>query len=403
MDREHWSRFAERASRLLRRYTDISDSHVEFRADHECKVFVSSEGSKRIQSQHVWSLDCYIWLLSESGDAVPWTHRVMVADPKELPSIAEFERQIRGAVGIMRRLAAAPTVKSFCGPALLEPVPAGLLMHEAVGHRLEGNRLLSPGEGQTFKEAIGERILPPFLSVRDNPRLAKFEGRSLVGHYRYDDEGVDAQDTLLVRGGVLQGCLSARTGIARSHSSNGHARANYHQRPISRMGVLLVESEPGLEERELKRLLLEEVRRKKAPYGIRIIEASSGETTTDAYNFQAFLGEINLAARVYPDGKEEWIRGVNFVGTPLNAIRGILAAGKRHEVDNAYCGAESGYLPVSTISPALVVSELELQSKPDTPYMPYTLPLPWGAGPRVNAAGGTRRRGPRTTRSNRTD
>ena len=49
----------------------------------------------------------------------------------------------------------------------------------------------------------------------------------------------------------------------------------------------------------------------------------------------------------------------------------------RHEVDNAWCGAESGFVPVSTVSPGLVVSELELQSKPDTPFTQYTYPLPW--------------------------
>jgi hypothetical protein len=124
-------------------------------------------------------------------------------------------------------------------------------------------------------------------------------------------------------------------------------------------------------------VLLEEIRRHKAPFGVRIIEASSGETATDAYNFQAFLGEVNLASRVYPDGREEWIRGINFVGTPLNAIRSIRAAGRRLVVDNSFCGAESGYVPVTTISPALVVSELELQSKAETPYSKYTFPIPW--------------------------
>ena len=125
------------------------------------------------------------------------------------------------------------------------------------------------------------------------------------------------------------------------------------------------------------RVLLEEIRRQKVDFGIHIVEASSGETATDAYNFQAFLGEANLATKVYPDGREEWIRGVNFVGTPLNATRNIVAAGNRYEVDNAYCGAESGYVPVSTISPALVISELELQSKPDAPYTQYCYPMPW--------------------------
>ena len=142
----------------------------------------------------------------------------------------------------------------------------------------------------------------------------------------------------------------------------------------------IVEAADGLSDGALKQALLEEIRRQKLPFGIRILEASSGETATDAYNFQAFLGEVNLAAKVFPDGREEWIRGVNFVGTPLNAIRGIVAAGSRRVVDNAFCGAESGYVPVSTISPALVVSELELQSKAQTPYSPYTLPIPWDRG-----------------------
>ena len=143
------------------------------------------------------------------------------------------------------------------------------------------------------------------------------------------------------------------------------------------MGLTLIESENGLDDRALRKRLLEEIRRQNVPFGLRIIDATSGETATDAYNFQAFLGEINLASKVYPDGREEWIRGVNFVGTPLNAVRSIVAAGSRHEVDNAYCGAESGYVPLTTISPAIVVSELELQSKADTPYSPYTFPIPW--------------------------
>ena len=363
---------------MMKRYPDVKDSQVEFEADHVCRVFVNSEGSRRIECQPIWSLECYLWLLSDRGDAFPWTVKHIVRDPAELPDQNTFQREIRDTVTKLRRLAKAPTIRSFCGPALLEPVPAGLLMHEAVGHRLEGNRLLASGEGQTFKDSLGKTILPSFLSIRDDPRLQSFEGRSLVGHYRYDDEGVEAGNAELVVDGKLKSFMATRTGIARRHHSNGHARSSYHQRPISRMGVTIVEARKGLDDAALKQALLEEIERQAVPFGIRVIEALSGETATDAYNFQAFLGEVNLASKVYPDGREEWIRGVNFVGTPLNAIRGIVAAGNRREVDNAYCGAESGYVPVSTISPALVVSELELQSKAETPYSPYTFPIPWG-------------------------
>jgi predicted Zn-dependent protease len=391
VDVDYWAGYVERASAVPKRFPDVKDARVEFEADHACRIFVSTEGARQVQCQPIWSLECYLWLLSERGDGIPWTIRHIVADPAELPSRRQFQGQIRKTVDVLRRLAEAPTLRSFCGPALLEPVPAGLLMHEAVGHRLEGNRLLASGEGQTFKDSVGKQILPSFLSIRENPRLERFEGRSLIGHYRCDDEGVEAQDTPLVVRGKLKRFLTTRMGISGRHHSSGHARSSYHQRPISRMGLTLIEPEDGLSRRALREKLLAEIRRQDAPYGIRIIEATSGETTTDAYNFQAFLGEINLASKVFPDGREEWIRGVNFVGTPLNAIGSIVAAGNRLEADNAFCGAESGYVPVTTVSPALVVSELELQSKAETPYSPYTFPIPWEKGRPPSARKGKRK------------
>lgn len=377
VDHDHWARFVERTSKTIRRFEAIKDSHVEFEADHSCRIFVNAEGSRLVQCRPIWSLECYLWMLAPDGNAFAWTIKHSVTDPGELPDERRFLREIREAVRILDRVSKAETIRSFCGPALLEPIPAGLLIHEAVGHRLEGNRLLSPEEGQTFRDSLGQTILPQFLSMRDDPRMERLDGRSLVGHYSFDDEGVPAQSADLVQSGRLQGFLTTRTGIRRGHRSNGHARSRYHQRPISRMGVLVVEAEDGLGSSELKQVLLEEIRRKKVPFGIRVIEASSGETTTEAYNFQAFLGEINLAAKVFPDGREQLIRGVNFVGTPLNGIHNIVAAGNRLEIDNAYCGAESGYVPVSTVSPAMVLSELELQSKPEAPYTQFSLPIPW--------------------------
>ena len=383
VDADYWRDYVERASAMLRGYSDVKDGHVEFLADHLCRVFVSSEGARRIQCHVVWSVECYLWLVSRRGDGFPWSVKHIVADPTELPSVEAFRREIHRAVDIVRGLVAAPTLRSFSGPALLEPVPAGLLVHEAVGHRLEGSRLLAAGEGQTFKDSLGKLILPEFLSVHEDPSLERYGGRSLVGHYRWDDEGVDARDTPLVVRGRLERFLGTRSGVPPRHASPGNARSAYHERPISRMGLTIVESTKGLDDAGLRQAFLAEIRRQKVPFGIRILEASSGETATESYDFQAFLGEINLASKVFPDGREQWIRGVNFVGTPLNAIRSIVAAGQRCEVDNSFCGAESGYLPVTTISPALVVSELELQSKVEAALSPFTFPGPWdGRRPR---------------------
>ncbi len=378
VDRERWIRYVELASATLRHYPDVKASHVEFEADHVCRIAVNSEGSQRLECLPIWSIECQLWLLSKRGDGFPWTIKHTVTDPLELPSLPALRAEITSVILKLRRLSEAPTLRSFSGPALLDPIPAGLLVHEAIGHRLEASRLRAAGEGQTFKDSIGQQILPPFLSLRDNPRLERFEGRSLVGHYGFDDEGVDSRDASLVDHGRLVDFLTTRSGTRPRHRSSGHARSSYHERATSRMGVTILESHEGLTDPELKQALVAEIRRQRVPFGIRILEARNGETATETYDFQAFLGEVNLAARVYPDGREEWIRGVNFVGTPLNAIRSIVAAGSRAEVDNAFCGAESGYVPVSTICPALVVSELELQSKAESPFTQYSFPIPWG-------------------------
>lgn len=376
-DPDAWREFVESASRSLRSLDHVKDGFVEIERSRSCVYFASSEGVKKLRVTDIWSVECYLWLLSPRGDSFPHTIKKTVTDPSELPTLSEFRAEIRRAARQLEGQFDAPLVRSFCGPALLEPVPAGLLIHEAVGHRLEGSRLLSTGEGQTFKDSVGKQILPEFLSLYDDPTLDRFEGKSLVGHYPFDDEGVAAGSASLVERGRLKGFLTGREPIGKRHASNGHSRGSYHRRPVSRMGNLIAESHAGLEPAELEAKFLQEIRDSGAPFGIRIVEASSGETTTDAYNFQAFLGEAGRVERIYPDGRREWVRGLSFVGTPLNAIRSIVAAGNRYAVDNAWCGAESGYVPVSTVSPALLLSELEMQGKPDEPYSQYTFPIPW--------------------------
>jgi len=373
-----WARdFVQKASATFKRYPLLRDGAVRFGAVNATRVYVSSEGVSLIHSQPLRTVEIYAWYLSPEGYGLPHTRSWLVTDPSELPDLKMAKREIGRIHARLEALSKAPRIRAYSGPVLLDPKPAGLLMHEAIGHRLEGNRLLSSGEGQTFRDAVGEEILPPGLTLHDNPAMERFGGKSLAGHYPYDDEGVPAQDARLIEDGVLRGFLTSRLPIGKRHRSNGHARSAYHARAMSRMGVTIVEAKDGLSDDEMKRAFLEEIRRQGVPFGVRIVDAYGGETSTDSYNFQAFLGDIDLATRVYPDGREELVRGVDFVGTPLNAIRGIIAASSRHEVDNGFCGAESGYVPVSTISPALLFEELELQQKPSRPLTQFAYPMPW--------------------------
>jgi hypothetical protein len=70
------------------------------------------------------------------------------------------------------------------------------------------------------------------------------------------------------------------------------------------------------------------------------------------------------------------IRGVSIVGTPLASFGNILATSDKSEVFNGICGAESGSVPVSAISPALLVSNIEIQRKERSQDQPPYLPRP---------------------------
>ncbi|MFK7987193.1 MAG: metallopeptidase TldD-related protein [Sandaracinaceae bacterium] len=377
IDDEAWVRFVEKASAIGKRATGIYGCEVELSVRDTTRVFVSTEGSRVLDTARVYQLTAMLDYASEAGVTVPWTLSWFVRDPDELPDLSAMKAAMRRAFRTMKEIAAAETLRAYSGPVLLDPRPSGLLMHEALGHRLEGSRLLSPGEGQTFRGALGVQLLPESISLSDDPTQTHFEGRSLVGHYSVDDEGVPSLPTELVRGGFIRGYLSTRAGIGPRHHSNGHARSEAHERPISRMGVTFVEAADALSDAEMKARLLEEVKRRGLPFGIHVLQADSGETATSSYDFQAFLGQIRAAKRIYLDGREEWVRDVSFVGTPLNAVRGIVAAGGRREVDNSYCGAESGAVPVSTVSPALLLESLELQSSARSPHAAHTYRLPW--------------------------
>jgi predicted Zn-dependent protease len=271
----------------------------------------------------------------------------------------------------------AKAIHSFSGPVLLYPLASGLLFHEAIGHRLEGSRLLSSGEGQTFKGQEGKRVLTVDLSIRDNPRLRKFNGTHCIGFYEFDDEGTPARSALLVDRGTLKGFLTTRAPIElKDYIPNGHARNKKSERPISRMGVTIVDGRKGLAIAQLRKKLVEEIKRQGKQYGMIVYEVLGGETDTGSYNFQAFSGEIAYATLIDTRGKEFPVRGVNFVGTPLQALSNIIAYGDELVIDNGYCGAESGFVPVTTISPAVLLSSLELQAKDEELVTQYILPRP---------------------------
>jgi hypothetical protein len=129
-------------------------------------------------------------------------------------------------------------------------------------------------------------------------------------------------------------------------------------------------------------MLLDEVKRQGKPYGLVFEEISGGFTNTRAGGApQAFKVLPLIVTRVYPDGRpDELVRGVDMVGTPLASFEKILATGDDSDVFNGFCGAESGWVPVSAIAPSLLVGSIEIEKKGKRHDRGPLLPSPLTAG-----------------------
>ena len=98
---------------------------------------------------------------------------------------------------------------------------------------------------------------------------------------------------------------------------------------------------------------------------------STGRVTPNAFNVLPVL-----VYRIYPDGREELVRGVDLIGTPLTTFSKIVAADDSPDVFNGVCGAESGWVPVSAVSPGLLISQIEVQKKDKAQERLPLLPAP---------------------------
>jgi TldD protein len=374
---KNWEEFVRKSSAFFKEHRDLVDPYVRVHGVNRVRIFVSSEGTRFIVQERYYFVIVTAYYLTKEGVYLNSTRLFYGRDPQELPTLGQMKKAVAWVARDLESLAKSEPMDPYAGPALLSGKATGLLFHEAIGHRLEGERMTSRLEGHTFAAKIGQRILPESVDVIDDPTRKRWDGQSLFGHYEIDDEGVESRPVRLVENGVLKTFLLSRSCVLGFRRSNGHGRHELHQDPMARMASFIVESREKHSWEELKELLIAEVRRRDLRFGIIVKDVSSGETRTDHYDFQAFKGVPTEVYTVDPKtGKETRVRDVSFIGTPLAAIQRIKAFGRDYQVDNSYCIAESGEVPVSTIAPAMLVEELELQRSTNHYFRRPTLALP---------------------------
>ncbi len=381
VDRSAWEQKLRRYTAPFAQQHDIYGANAFFTATVETHWYVNSEGTEIQTSQPGYRLIIAAFSKADDGMELPRYESFFAATAAGLPDDQTVLHAVDRMITDLRALRRAPTIDPYTGPAILSGRASAVFFHEILGHRLEGHRQKDENEGQTFTRRITDAVLPAGFSVYFDPTLRKLGDTDLAGYYRFDDEGVRARRVAVIEHGVLKTFLMSRMPIEGFANSNGHGRRQVGFSPVARQSNLIVQVAAPKTRGQLKQQLIQQIRRQRKPFGLFFDDIEGGFTITQRGIPNAFEVLPVMVYRVFPDGREELVRGVDLIGTPLTVFSQVTAGDDQVSVFNGMCGAESGLVPVSAVSPAVLISQIEVQKKPKSSERPPILPPPPTTGP----------------------
>ncbi len=267
---------------------------------------------------------------------------------KDLDTPEVLNKHAAALIASLADLRKAPVVEEeYHGPVLLSADAASDAIHELVASAVTAVRPDMGTEARTkgaFASSYHARVLPEFLDITDDPSLKTFKGKTLVGSYKVDDEGVPAQPVKLVTDGKLENYLIGREPVRDFPKSNGHGRAPLTGPARPAISVLDVTAHEGLSEEDLNKKLLA-LAKDRGLKSVYYVETLGPELTP------------RLLYRLSADGKRELVRGATLDDLDQRALRsGVIAAGKEPYIAN-YDGA----VPQTILAPAMLFDDVTIR------------------------------------------
>jgi hypothetical protein len=275
---------------------------------------------------------------------------------------------------LFEKQAAAEVVAQGLGPSLCnirDPVTDNAQLEQMIKNQMGEN---------TTQNKIGSKVLADFLSVTDDPTKTSYNGMALIGGFPVDAEGVPARVVKLVEKGVLKTLLTSRTPHKRVPESNGHARGLAQQAFFSN---LFITTTKPTKDAELKATLLAMCKERGLDFGIVIrkmanpyFQRVTRDQSDPMSSYYAATGPKPLVGlplavfKVYPDGREERVRGMEIAGMTTQSFKEITAASKGTYVYNhitaqkrpSYAGIFNPQdTRVSVVTPSLLFESIDLK------------------------------------------
>ena len=340
----------------------------------------------------------------EKGGDVINGFQFVAPEPSGLPDDPELKRLAEQTAAELSALVKAPEAEAYTGPVLFEARAAAQLFAEVFGQELAIQRKPVAEKGRnvpvpqsSLENKLGSRVLPAWMSLRDDASRKQWNGATLAGFYEADMEGVAPAPVTLVEKGILKGYLTTRQPVKGASVSNGHARLpGSFGAHAARPGNLFVDADETVPDAQLRQRLLDMLKQQGKPYGLLIrrmdypslmpgssLREMAMKQMRSGGGARLFSAPL-LAYRLYADGREELVRGLRFKNLGTRAFRDILAAGATpalfEYVDNgapmALTGAGSYIVGCASVAPAVLFEELDLEPASDETTRPPLVPPP---------------------------
>lgn len=400
---DEWTSRVRALSKIFGSYPEIVSSNVSFSATTSVYYMHNSEGTVLRRPDPLAHLQAQAFAYAEDGSIIRHAISVPAPDVATMPDQAALDAAVKQVADSVRALVRAPAGESYTGPVLFEGIAGPQIVAELLVPNLapgrkpiaEGGRP-APYLPSELESRIGSRVLPSFLDVIDDPTQTLWQDEALLGTYEVDEEGVPAKPLKVIEEGTLKTFFLTRQPVRGFEASNGRARVPgpYGARTASASNLFVKASE-SVKPEELKAQLLKLVQERNRPYGIIVRRmdfpsSASGDEARKLMMAASQSGSVRpvslplLTYKVYPDGREELVRGLRFRGMSVRSFRDILAVSDSssalHYLNNsapfALLGATGYVAPVSVIAPSLLFEELELERPTEDVPNPPLVPAP---------------------------
>ncbi|MBS1875258.1 MAG: hypothetical protein JSU00_18745 [Acidobacteria bacterium] len=403
-DEDAWTKAVVKLSGLFNSYPEIYTSSVSLQFFRGTSWFASSEGALQRNADTLFELRTRADAQAADGMLIHDATGFATLDLGALPPEAEARRAFSEVADNVRNLLKAPVGESYSGPVLFEGIAGAQLLAQLVGDNLRIPRrpISDPGRPipflpSDFETKLGSKILPEWMDVVDDATQKEYRGHPLAGSYPFDMEGVAPKPIVVVEKGVLKSFLTTRQPVKGANGSTGHARlqggAGARAAAISN---LFVKSSQGAPASKMKAQLIDLIKQRGKPYGllVRKLDYPSSASVRELRGMLTGMSGAGggsrpvsppvLVYRVYPDGREQLVRGMRFRGLNARSLRDIVTASEEtYAFDFVNNGAPfamigaGGYLaPATVVAPALLFDEVELEQAQDEASKPPIVPPP---------------------------